>query len=187
MFRNARSIVSYKKATMSPINRVDVQLDSRRKVSIKLIRKLLTNVAAVPRLPKKITRSVFAIANGKDKKYQPHDERKNLKRCEIKQLPNCWLGKPFKVSHFSAPFPSLSLLLRYPHLSPEMRPSVSPPFSLNLTGSSVLRDSRASFSVFFNWPRHHLLVHRRLYTRLSSFSTLLLPSLLCAKYVPERI
>lgn len=65
------------------------------------------NVAATPRLPKKITlaRSVFAMVNGRDKKHQPHDERENLKRCEIKQLPNCWPGKPFRVvSRFSPLF-----------------------------------------------------------------------------------
>lgn len=77
----------------------------RKDNSIKLMRKLLTNVAAVPRLPKKITlaRNVFAMVN-EDKKHQLHDKRENLKRCEIKQLPNCWPGKPFKVSRFSLHF-----------------------------------------------------------------------------------
>jgi len=160
----------------------------RKDNSIKLMRKLLTNVAAVPRLPKKITlaRNVFAMVNERDKKHQLHDKRENLKRCEIKQLPNCWPGKPFKISRFSLLFllfPSFFSPLESSFVSWDA--SVSPPVlakSCNLARSSAPGDSRASFSVHSQSSSvsrditySSMDAFRRV--TLSSSFTLLLPSL----------
>jgi len=87
--------------------------------------------------------------NGRDKKHQPHDEQENLKRCEIKQLPNCWSGKPFTVSRFSQlflPFPFFFFSGILICLWKCVRVSSPLAKSHNLA-SCVLRDSRASFSV----------------------------------------
>lgn len=108
-------------------------------------------MAPMPHLLKKITlaRSVFAMVNGRDKKHQPHDERENLKRCEIKQLPNCWpenLSRYPISPRFSFPFPPSPAS---PFVSRNASVRFSPVLakSRNLAGSSVPRDSRASFSL----------------------------------------
>lgn len=122
------------------------------------------------------------MVNGRDKKHQPHNEQDNLKRCEIKQLPNCWPGKPFKVSRFSPLFlPFLSFFSGVPICLPKCVRPFLPRFSRKESQPRRIicpeRFSRfllSSLSVFFSWPRHHLLVHGRLCTRHPFF---LYPSL----------
>lgn len=155
-------------------------------------------MTAVPCLLKKITlaRSILAIVNGKDKKHQPHDERQNLKRCEIKQLPNCWSGKPFKVSHFSLfPFPSLFLFLRHPpFVSRNVSVRFSPVLSPRRVATSPDHLSREilAFPSQFTLSLLQLVATSPTRPWMPSHTPLFLRSLpfsypLCVEYVPERI
>jgi len=132
------------------------------------------------RLPKKITlaRSVFATVNERDKKHQPHDEQKNLKRCEIKQLPNCWSGKPFRVSRFSQLFLLFSFsffsgipICLWKCVGPCFSPAREESQSRLMCPERFSRFLLSSLSVFLSWSRHHPHVHER--ATLSSSSCLL--------------
>lgn len=152
-------------------------------------------MAIVPRLPKKITlaRNVFAMVNERDKKHHPHDKRENLKRCEIKQLPNCWPGKPFKVSRFSLLFllfPSFFsgipiCLLRCVGFSPILSQRVAtspdhlPREILALPSQFTLSlPQLAATSLIRRWTPLDVLP----FLRPLPFSCPL-----CARYAPERI
>lgn len=119
------------------------------------------------------------MANGRDKKHRSVVRRTgaNLKKCEIKQLPNCW---PENLSRYPVSLfhrLSCSLILRTPpHLSPGAFPLPILAWRIATTfrppGSSVPREIPASSPFQFHpqfslvgratWPTHP---QSRFYTR----------------------
>lgn len=116
------------------------------------------------------------MANGRDKKHRSVDERRaNLKKCEIKQLPNCW---PENLSRYPVSlFHRLSCSL-IPRLHPICLPArfpfrfsrrKSPPPSARRDHLSRERFPRpplfSSPSILSCRSRHDLLIRSRAFTR----------------------
>lgn len=160
----------------------------------------------MPCLPERITLAksvIFTTVSERDKKRRPVDERRNLKKCEIKQLPNCW---PENLSTYPVsprfPSPPLSFLFlpRHPHLSPGAfvrfpHSHAEPPSRRNHPSQEI---HAFSFSVHPQFSVGHDIIysstvaftHAVLSFSFSpplSSSSFFPPYQLRARFIPERI